>query len=170
MLATAQRNKTLGDESAVEAFKRHHVGDRSEGNEMQERQQVGLATRTSPEVATAQFARDCDQCDENKADRSQMAKSGQIVGAVGIDDRHRVGKFLVSLMVVDNHRIEAKFFCLGEWFEARNATIDRDQQLHAAFGKRPDGVDIRSVAFEDPVRDVDDRIQTAMAEIAAKQC
>jgi hypothetical protein len=98
-----------------------------------------------------------------------MAESGQIVGTVRIDDRHGVGKFFVSLMVVDDHRIETKFFCLGEWFEAGHAAIDRDQQLHAAFGKRPDGVDIRPVTFEDPVRNMDDRIKSAMAKIAAKQ-
>ena len=43
VLAAAQRNQALGDEGAVEADQRHHVGDRAERDQMQQRQQVGLA-------------------------------------------------------------------------------------------------------------------------------
>ena len=34
MVAPAQRDKALGDESAVEAVQRHHVGDRAERDQM----------------------------------------------------------------------------------------------------------------------------------------
>ena len=43
LIAAAQRDHALGDEGAVEAGERHHVGDGAERDQMQQRQQVRLA-------------------------------------------------------------------------------------------------------------------------------
>ena len=42
MLAPPQRDQALGDEGAVEALERHHVGDRAERDQIEHRQQIGL--------------------------------------------------------------------------------------------------------------------------------
>ena len=54
MLAPPQRDQALGDESAVQALERHHVGDRAERDQMQRREQIGLRPRIVPEIARAQ--------------------------------------------------------------------------------------------------------------------
>ena len=54
MLAPAQRDQALGDEGAVEALERHHVGDGAERDQMQRGQQIGLRPRSRPEIARAQ--------------------------------------------------------------------------------------------------------------------
>ncbi len=98
-----------------------------------------------------------------------MAEAGQIVGAVRIDDRHRRRQFLVGLVMVDHHGVEAELLGFGQRLDAGGAAIDGDQQLDAAFGKAADGVDIRPVAFENPVGDMHDRIEPAVAQITREQ-
>ena len=91
MLTPAERNQTLRDEGAVEPLERHDIGDGAERDQMQERQQIGLAPQAGPEAAPAQFARERDQRQEDQTDRGEMAEPGEIVGAVRIDDRMRGG-------------------------------------------------------------------------------
>src|SRR5437016_8487711 len=73
-------------------------------------------------------------------------------------------------MMIDDHAIKAKFSRFGERLQAGDAAIDRDQNLYTTLGEGPDGLRIRSIAFENTVRDMDDRIQPAMPQVAAEQC
>ena len=41
---------------------------------------------------------------------------------------------------------------------AGGAAIDRDQQRRAALGERTDGIDIRAIAFENAIGNVDERL------------
>ncbi len=50
-LAPAQRDQPLGDEGAVEADQRHHVGDGAERDIVEKRQQVGLRPLRGPKAA-----------------------------------------------------------------------------------------------------------------------
>ena len=52
---------------------------------------------------------------------------------------------------------------------AGRAAIDGDQQLGAALGERADRLDVRPVAFENPVGNMDDRVEPAVAQIAREQ-
>ena len=56
-----------------------------------------------------------------------------------------------------------------ERVQAGGAAIDGDQQLDAALGKGADRVDVRPVAFENPVGNMHDRIEPAVAQIAREQ-
>ena len=114
LLAPAQRDQALGDEGAVEAVERHHVGDGAERDQIEQRQQIGLGPRRGPEAALAQLAVDRDQREEHEPDGGEMAEPGEIVGAVRIDDRHRRRQFLVGLMMVDDDDVEAELLRLGE--------------------------------------------------------
>ena len=170
LLAPAQRDQALGDEGAVEAFQRHHVGDGAERDQMQQRQQVGLAAQAGPEVAPAQFARQRHQRDEHQTDGGEMAETGEIVGAVRIDDRHRRRQFLVGLMMVEDDNVERRACGLRRavtWLVVPQSTVTRSLTPRSA--KRADGVDIRPVAFENAVRNVDDRIEPAVPQIARQQ-
>ena len=69
--------------------------------------------------------------------------------------------------MIDHNRIEAKLFRLAKRLQAGGAAIDRDQQLDAALGERADGIHIRPVALEDAIRNMDDRIEPAMAQKCA---
>ena len=104
---------------------------------------AGPQTRRRPErpakffrhCAPAQFAVGRHEGEKHEPNGGEMPKPGQIVGAVRIDNGNGVGKFLVGLMVVDHHGIETEPFRFSERFEARNATIDSDQQFCTALGE-----------------------------------
>ena len=98
-----------------------------------------------------------------------MAEAGEIVGAVRIDDRQCRRQFLVGLMMVEHHNVEAELLGFYERFMAGCPAIDGDQQLDAALGEVADGVHIRPVAFEDAVGNMHDRIEPAVAQIAREQ-
>ena len=136
---------------------------------MQQRQQVGLAARGGPELELAQFARQRHQREEHQADGGEMAEARQIVGAVRIDDRNRRRQLLVGLMMIDHHRVEAELLGFTERFQAGGAAIDGHQQLDAALGEGADRVDVRPVAFENPVGNMHQRIEPAVAQIAREQ-
>ena len=98
-----------------------------------------------------------------------MAEPGEIVGAVRIDDRLSRRQFLVGLMMIEDHNVEAELLGFYERCVAGCPAIDGDQKLGAAFGKGADGVDVRPVALEDPVGNMHDRIEPAVAQIARQQ-
>ena len=98
-----------------------------------------------------------------------MAKAGQVVSPVWIDDRNRIGKPLVCLVVIDNDGVETKLSRFRERLEACHTAIDRNQQPCTAFSERADRVYVRPIAFKDAVGDVDDGIQTAEPQITAEQ-
>ena len=98
-----------------------------------------------------------------------MAEPGEIVAPVRIDDCYRRRQFLVGLMVIDDDDIDAELFGLLERLDAGRAAIDADQKRCAALGKRAHRFDIRAVAFEQAVGNVDDRLDAALAQIARQQ-
>ena len=98
-----------------------------------------------------------------------MAEPGKIVGAVRVDDSDRLRQFLIGLMMVDHHHVEAELLGFVKRLLAGGAAVDRDQQARPLVGKRPDGVDVWTVTFEDSVRDMDDRIEAALAQIVREQ-
>ena len=57
----------------------------------------------------------------------------------------------------------------GQRLQAGGAAIDRHQQCRALAGERADRFDIGPVALENPVGNVDQRIEPAMAQIPGQQ-
>ncbi len=98
-----------------------------------------------------------------------MTQPGKIVGAVRIDDRDGFGEFLVGLMMVDHHRVEPELLGLGQLLNAGGAAIDRDKQVYAALCETADCIDVRAVAFEDAIRNVNDGIEPATTQVTAQQ-
>ncbi len=167
-LAPPHRDQPLGDEGAVEADERHHVGDGAERDEIDEVEQVRLGPRRIPEAAPAQLAIDRDDGQEHEADGGEMAERGEIVVAVRIDDR-RLGQLLVGLVMVDDDGVEAEPRGLRERLEARRAAVDGDEELRAALGEPTDRLDVRPVALEDAVGNMEQRIEAAAAQEAREQ-
>ena len=167
-LAPPHRDQALGDEGAVEADEGHHVGDGAERDEIDEVEQVRLGPRCIPEAAAAQLAVHRDDGQEHQADGGEMAERREIVVPVRIDDR-RLGQLLVGLMVVDDDGIEAEPRGFRERLEARGAAVDGDEELRAALGERADRLDVRPVALEDAVGNVEQRIEAAAAQEAREQ-
>ena len=167
-LAPPHRDQALGDEGAVEADERHHVGDGAERDEVDEVEQVGLRPRRIPEAAAAQLAVDRDDGQEHEADGGEMAERREIVVPVRIDD-HRLGQLRVDLVMIDDDGVEAEPRGFGERLEARGAAVDGDEELGAALGETTDRLDVRPIAFEDAVGNMEQRVEAAAAQEAREQ-
>src|SRR6185369_15256880 len=102
-------NKPFGDKSPIQAMQRDNVSNRPQRHQMKQGKQVGLWTTVVPEIALAQFACDRDKRDEHQPHRREMAKTGQVVSPVWIDDRNRIGEPLVCLVVIDYDSVETSF-------------------------------------------------------------
>jgi hypothetical protein len=98
-----------------------------------------------------------------------MSEPGQIILAVRIDERDSNRKFDARLMVIDHDHVEPELACLAECFRARGAAIDGDEQTCAARVDIADSLDIRTVAFVEPVRNVKERIAAGRAEHAHQE-
>ncbi len=90
-ITAAKRNKTLGDESTVETNQRHYVGNGTERNIVEQRQEIEFQPVASPETPRPQHAIDRNHGHKNETDRRQMPEAGKIVAAVRIDDRNAGG-------------------------------------------------------------------------------
>ncbi len=73
-------------------------------------------------------------------------------------------------MMVDCDGVETQALGFRQRLAAGGAAIDGDQKLDAFLGERADSVHVRAIAFEDAVRDVHDRIEAAVPQVAAEQC
>ena len=168
-LAPAQRDQTFGNESAIESDQRHHVGHRAERDIVEEREQIRLEPRGSPEAARAQFAVHRHDGHENKPDGRKMAETGKIVAPVRIDDGESRRQHLIGLMMIDDHGIDAQRSRFRERLDAGGAAIDGYQERSAACRERANRIDVRTVALEQPVGNVDQRLDTGLAQEARQE-
>ena len=90
----------------------------------------------------------------------------EIVEPVRIDHGERRGKLLVGLMMIDHDDVEAELARLRQRLMAGGAAIDRDEERRALRRERADRFHIRAIAFEQAIRDMDDRTTTAVAQVA----
>ena len=160
-LAPAQRDQTLGDEGAVEPDQRHDIGDGAERDVVEETEQIGLRPLARQKPRCAQNAIDRDDGHEGQPDGGEMAESGEVVAPVRIDDGDSRRQDLVGLMVIDDDDVDAELLGFVQRLDAGGAAIDADQKRRAALGERSHGFHIRAIAFEQPVGNVDDRIDAA---------
>ena len=73
------------------------------------------------------------------------------------------------MMIDDDHR-HAETPRLGQRLKAGGAAIHRHQQRGALVRQHAHGLDIGAVAFENPVGNVNQRIEPAMAQMPGQQC
>src|SRR5262249_62376987 len=88
---------------------------------------------------------------------------------VRVDRRRGERKVLVSLMVVDDHRIEAEPFRLGERFDAGGTAINSHEKLSAAGGERTNRLFVRTKAFENAIRNMNHGFDPSDAQEACEQ-
>ena len=128
----AHDREPLDDKGAVEADQRHDVGDSRQRHEIERGDQVrGLAS-----VPEARFAQRAVQRDERHIDDAcgaEMAQSGKIVLAVGIDQRQRLRQRLRGLVMIEHDHVEAEPARELERLAADRSAIDRHDKL-GAFG------------------------------------
>jgi len=74
IVAPTQRQQTLGDESAIEALERHHIGDRSERHQIEEPEKIRFRPFRRPKSPRAQFAIDRDHGHEHEAHGGEVAE------------------------------------------------------------------------------------------------
>ena len=136
---------------------------------MQHAEQIRLRHFAAPESAAAQFPVDRDQRHQHETDRGEMAEAGEIVGPVRIHQRVDLRQFIAALMMIDHDHRHAEPPRFGQRLEAGGAAIHRHQQRGALARKHADGLDIGAVALKDPVGNMDQRIEPAMAQVPRQQ-
>ena len=72
-------------------------------------------------------------------------------------------------MMIDDDDIKSEPARFGKRLVACGAAIDGDQQFSATLGECADRFNIRAIALEDAVGDVNHRIEAASAQEARKQ-
>ena len=102
-------------------------------------------------------------------DRGEMAEAGEIVGPVRIHQRIDLGQLVAGLVMIDHDHGHAEPLGFGQRLEAGGAAIDRDQQRRALRGQRAHGLGVGAIALEQPVGNVDQRIEPAMAQMPGEQ-
>ena len=98
-----------------------------------------------------------------------MAEAREIVGPVRIHQRIDLGQFVAALMMIDHDHRHAEPPRFGQRLEAGGAAIHRHQQRRALAGEHAHRLDIGAVAFENPVGNMDQRIEPAMAQMPGQQ-
>ncbi len=164
ILAPAQRQQSLGHEGTVEALERNHVRDGAERHQIEEAEQIGFAARRRPEAARPQLPVHRHHHHEGEADSRQIAELRKIIEPVGIDHRKRRRQRFVGLMMIDDDGGETQSQGFRQRLVAGGAAIDGDQERGARGMERADRLDIGAVAFEHPIRNMNDRIEAAMAQ------
>ena len=120
-------------------------------------------------VAAAKLAIDGNGDHEDEADGGEIAEAGEIVLAVRIDDGHGRRQLRRGKMMIDDDDIDAAPTRWLERLDAGGAAIDGDDQRRAGIGELVDRLEIRAVAFEQPVGDVDDRLEAEALQISIQQ-
>ena len=168
IVAPAHRQQALGDEGAIKALERHHIGHRAERDEIEEAEEVRLRALRRPEPAPAQLAVERNHGHEHEADGGEMAELREIVEPVGIDHRQRRGQPFVGLMMVDHDHVEAELarFSSGSWLVVPQSTATRRRR--PSRGERADRFRVRPITFEQAIGNVDEGAQAAMAQVSAQ--
>ena len=88
---------------------------------------------------------------------------------VRVHERGDVGDFVAHQVVVDHHHVHAEALGFRQRLHARGAAIDRNQQRRPLVGEAAHGFDIGTVAFEDAIRNMDQRIESAVTQMPGQQ-
>ena len=132
------------------------VTHRPERDEIKQRHEVRLLSigKRSP---LAQLPIQSYQEQERNADGRKVALTGKIVLPARIDECHHVRKGFSDLMVVDDDNVEIEPPCGLEGLERRAAAIQGHQQLCLVLTQMLDRGPIRTVSFDNPVGNMNDR-------------
>src|SRR5215510_11575242 len=98
-----------------------------------------------------------------------MAQSGQIVLAVGIDQRMDLGQTLVGLMVVDDYDVDPPSARHRKGFMAGGPAIHGYDQCCALLDQRLDRLGVGTIALRYAVRNIDARLDVVGRQKALEQ-
>ena len=91
------------------------------------------------------------------------------VRAVGVDDRDRVGKLLLALVVVGDDEVDAELSAQLRLVVGRDSAVHRDDQIDLLAAELADGDLVEAVALLEPRRDVGDDPRADALEKVSQQ-
>ena len=103
---------------------------------------------------------------EHEADGREVTELRKIVETVRIDHGDGRGEQFIGLVMVDHDDVEAELARLQHGFMAGGAAIDRDEERRPLCRERADCFHIRSIAFEQTIRNMDDRTKAAVKQVS----
>ena len=136
---------------------------------MQHAEQIRFGHFGAPEPPHAQLAIDRDKRDQHQANGGEMTQAREVIQPVRIHQRICVGQFVAALMVIDNDDGHPEPAGFGQRLDAGAAAIDCHQQRSALASEHADGLDVGTVAFENSIRNMNQRIKAAMAQVPRQQ-
>ena len=98
-----------------------------------------------------------------------MPEPRHVVLPVRIDHGTGARQLLVGLVVIDDDDVAAELAGARQRLAAGGAAVDGDDELRAVLDEPLDGGGVGTVALEQPVGDVDARLEAVMREEAAHQ-
>ena len=170
MVAPAHRDQALGDEGAVEPDQRRDIGDRAERDMMQHAEQIGLRHLRGPEAALAQLAIDRDQRHQRRA-RPRRDGRGRRDRRAGSDSPARRPRAVRRRTDGDRSRPRT---CRAACASASGSMLVVPQSTVTSSvaplrGERAHRFGVGAIALEQPVGNVDQRIEPAMAQMPGEQ-
>ncbi len=161
-IALRPRNdQSFDDESAVDTCQRHHIADRCQCHQIEQRKKIG----TRSLAALAQDFGHLYQCQKDHACRAKMPLLRNIIFAVGIDDSHRIFRQIAAdLMVIEHDDIRSSLLGGCNRRCAVGATIDCDDKGRTFGDQIAHGIGIGAVTFKNPVRNIDGVLNAVMFE------
>jgi hypothetical protein len=169
VIAAAHCDQAFRHESAIEPGQRRDIGDGAERDVVQHAQQIRLGHFAGPESARPQFAIDRDQRDQHESNRGEMAEPGKVIEPVRIHQGVDFRQLVAALMMIDDDDRHSQASRFSQRLEARGAAIHRHEQRSALARKHADGFDIGAIAFENPVGNMNQRIEPAMAQMPCQK-
>ena len=170
MLAPAQRDQALGDEGAVEPLERHHVGDGAERDDVERassRSGSGRARVQKPRARSTRLT--ATTVMNTSPTAARWPSPDRSSSRFGLTTATAGGSASSAWWWSMTTTSRPSGLRLGQRLDAGRAAIDRDQQRRAALGERADRLDVRAVALEHAVGNVDHRIEAAVAQKARQQ-
>jgi hypothetical protein len=147
--AGADAPQSLGHEHPVVGIERYEVGDRPQGNEVEELGGAGGSRRRQPLLVEPPLQ--CRYHVEGHPHSRERAALEETTGQVGIDDDVGRGKVGARQMMIRDQDVDAARASLRHPGRARNAIVHGDDQRGSASRRQPHDLRCEAVPELEPV-------------------
>ena len=148
------------DDGAVLPQKLHHVGHRAHGG------QVGVLLE---EGVVALLASQGHHQFQGHAHPGQVFEGVGAILPVGVHHRHGGGEFLLALVVVGDHQVDAQFLGVLHLFHGGDAAVHGDDEANPFLGQAVHRLPVHPIAFGQAVGDIVAHVPSLVPQVVGEQ-